>query len=634
MQILSVEIENFGSYESSTLNLQDRGLLLVEGENRDQGGSNGAGKTTIFESICWAIFGRTVSGLRGDDVLRSETKDCRVELHLGVDGRTVVATRHRKHSQFANQLHLSIDGVDSRAASDKETQTRLERLLQLDWNSFVSVVLFPQGQQGIASWTDAEQKSVLDTILNLDRFIQARERVMKWLTKDKVRCQNLEISIGQTEVVLAAADEDVAALKKRDLEFGEETELLLRTKQSMIAHHTAKEPQPVQDLTDEIAALEREIEQNRQEDVHNMVEQIDHRLHVLRTEQASEMGRLQLLRQQSSQKVLDPEAELAKVQDCPSCGQILPEEARERLYSTFSERAHRIRVENEDRQQDISKIADNLVKTDAQVLELQELMEKTRAKLVDVSSLQRQLQAAHSRANVGRTEYAHWETELARHQVELRQIRERKSPFLDLIERAHENIQQQKDKLVLQRKELEPLKQDIAHLEFWKTGFGNGGVKSLLMSTVTPFLNERANAYMGDLSNDAASIQISTQKQIKSGEFRDKLSFSVTYPHAGDNYAARSGGEARRADLAILFALGDLAANRATAPVALRLLDEPFESLDALGCEQVINLLHKHVLPRAKTVLVMSHNETLKALFEKRITVIKEGGVSRIVDPG
>jgi len=147
---------------------------------------------------------------------------------------------------------------------------------------------------------------------------------------------------------------------------------------------------------------------------------------------------------------------------------------------------------------------------------------------------------------------------------------------------------------------------------------------------VTPFINERANCYMRELSNDTARIEIKTQKKIRSGEFRDKMDFKVTYPGGSELYAGKSGGEKRRADISILFALGDLAASRARAPVELRLLDEPFESLDALGCEQVVRLLRAHVLPRAKTILVMSHNEALKPLFEHRITVVKENGVSRI----
>jgi DNA repair exonuclease SbcCD ATPase subunit len=157
-------------------------------------------------------------------------------------------------------------------------------------------------------------------------------------------------------------------------------------------------------------------------------------------------------------------------------------------------------------------------------------------------------------------------------------------------------------------------------------------VKNLLLSTVTPFLNERANIYMDQLSRSTASIRIKTQKAKKGGGFSEKLDFRVTYNNAGSLYGGKSGGEKRRADLAILFAFADLAATRALAPIELRLLDEIFENLDALGCEQVMELLHEYIVPRAKTVLIVTHNETFQSLFEQRITVVKENGVSRIVE--
>ena len=203
MQIERLEIANFLSYEAATLNLKDRGLLLVEGENRDQGGSNGAGKSSLFEAICWALFGRVNSGLRGDDIRRFGTSSTRVAVLLDVDGQAVSVVRHRAHLEHANTLHLIINGEDSRGASDRDTQAKLENLLHLDWDTFISVALFPQGKQGIASWTDAEQKTVLDTILNLDRFRKGRERVMHMLTRDLARRSTLEIEsreIGRAHV--------------------------------------------------------------------------------------------------------------------------------------------------------------------------------------------------------------------------------------------------------------------------------------------------------------------------------------------------------------------------------------------------------------------------------------------------
>ena len=51
MKINSVEFENFYSYKKGKINFNKyKGLVGVEGLNKDTGGSNGAGKSVILEA--------------------------------------------------------------------------------------------------------------------------------------------------------------------------------------------------------------------------------------------------------------------------------------------------------------------------------------------------------------------------------------------------------------------------------------------------------------------------------------------------------------------------------------------------------------------------------------------------------
>ena len=56
----SIRLVGFGSYDDSTIDLNDRGFCLISGENRfkkDNAESNGSGKSTIFSAICYALCG-------------------------------------------------------------------------------------------------------------------------------------------------------------------------------------------------------------------------------------------------------------------------------------------------------------------------------------------------------------------------------------------------------------------------------------------------------------------------------------------------------------------------------------------------------------------------------------------------
>jgi ABC-type transporter Mla maintaining outer membrane lipid asymmetry ATPase subunit MlaF len=78
--------------------------------------------------------------------------------------------------------------------------------------------------------------------------------------------------------------------------------------------------------------------------------------------------------------------------------------------------------------------------------------------------------------------------------------------------------------------------------------------------------------------------------------------------------------------------LGELGASRSRFPIQLRLLDEPFDGLDGLGAEQVVQVLQSQVVPNAGTVLVMTHDDNLKSLIGDRLQVVKENGVSWVLE--
>ena len=124
-----------------------------------------------FPDTFRGIRNANVRGLKGDDVVRldlkkQKLKNTRVAVEIDLDGHVVQVVRHRKHHKFENKLLLFIDGKEiTVGAGDRETQVKLDELLQIDADSFINAVLFPQEAKGFASLTDAEQKAILDKLL-------------------------------------------------------------------------------------------------------------------------------------------------------------------------------------------------------------------------------------------------------------------------------------------------------------------------------------------------------------------------------------------------------------------------------------------------------------------------------------
>lgn len=184
-------------------------------------------------------------------------------------------------------------------------------------------------------------------------------------------------------------------------------------------------------------------------------------------------------------------------------------------------------------------------------------------------------------------------------------------------------------KIATQAEIINKRSEEIKKYEFWKIGFGQGGIKSFLLDSVAEFLNSRANHYAATLCDGSMEIIFSTQTELKTGEKREKFSVQAINQYGSDIYKGNSGGEKQRIDICVALALNDLARTRASKAVGIVFMDEIFERVDSAGCERVVRLLreNKELWP---TALVISHNSDLTSLFQSSVTIVKENGKSSI----
>ena len=82
-QIKNIHFKNLFSHEDTQYEFRNNACTIIMGENRDEGGNNAAGKTTIFEAISLAL---TNSPLR-DDIdkevfINRDFEDCWIELFM------------------------------------------------------------------------------------------------------------------------------------------------------------------------------------------------------------------------------------------------------------------------------------------------------------------------------------------------------------------------------------------------------------------------------------------------------------------------------------------------------------------------------------------------------------------------
>jgi DNA repair exonuclease SbcCD ATPase subunit len=365
--------------------------------------------------------------------------------------------------------------------------------------------------------------------------------------------------------------------------------------------------------------------------------------------------------EQRVEKLTSQSEQKAATKSCNYCGQDLSDEAKTRLFGAIEEdleietlqlkskqdqlrsvgillessttcRLAAVRYEEWEKTQDQR---DSLTATETELTELATQKEGLEASLVgsrrmaqEAVQRREELDAAKKLNTVQESSLAAWRHEVDKAEAALDQTRTAESPYHSLIAKDTTHLGELSRELAVRDMVLTKLKSEADHYE-WVTDAWRR-LKNHLFETVLPFLNTRLNEYLSELSDGLAVGNFSFMDTLADGTPTERFHLDIQYLGGFSKFGGLSGGEAKRANVATMLALGDLGALRSLAPIGLRILDEPFDGLSMWGKEAVIRILQDKVLQTAGTVLVMTHDESLKALFPRTIHITKEDGISRL----
>lgn len=157
MQFQKLRMQFFGPYENQTVNFTDfadRPLFLISGDT-------GAGKSTIFDALLFALYGSDSVASKGDQgrvamTMRSNFAEPKEETvvtlnfaHQGKNYEVKRGIRERRDGTYAmRDPELTVtnaDGSEDVVTKQREVNAALRDLLKLDKAQFRQIVLLPQG---------------------------------------------------------------------------------------------------------------------------------------------------------------------------------------------------------------------------------------------------------------------------------------------------------------------------------------------------------------------------------------------------------------------------------------------------------------------------------------------------------
>jgi DNA repair protein SbcC/Rad50 len=203
---LRIELEGFGSFrELAVVDLADTDLFVLSG-------ATGSGKTTIVESVVFALYG---SVPRYDDrrlvapVINQGRNEARIRLTFVVDGRTYQATRVvRRTKQGATTKEARLEdvtdgGLTTLAGNADELTASVGDLVGLSFEQFTRSVVLPQGAfDRFLFAKPADRADLLMQLLDLGVYEDVGKRARSLATAAEARAGELQ---RQLDGELAAA---------------------------------------------------------------------------------------------------------------------------------------------------------------------------------------------------------------------------------------------------------------------------------------------------------------------------------------------------------------------------------------------------------------------------------------------
>lgn len=526
-------------------------------------GENGAGKSTILDAICFALFAKPFRKINKSQLINSiNKKGMLVEIEFSIGSKQYLVRRGQKPSVF----DIIVDDNMLNQTSDvREYQEMLEKnILKLNFKSFSQIVML-----GSASFTPfmqlpaAHRREIIEDLLDIQIF-----STMNSILKEKVQLNKEEITSVNYELKLLA---EKIELQKRL------AESMLQNNEAVIADKTAQSVEvggnlqialdALGEINSIISTMESTIADSAQ--VHTKLKKIERLYDIADAKIKKVEGEIEFFNNND---------------DCPTCRQAIEQVFKDKSIDEKMTMLTQLVTAKDDivnQQQVIS----------SRILEIDEVNDQLSEKRVTALNYRTQIQI--------------YENTLSLIKAEIEQLKQKgtaigiDSEEMDTLKRSLKSNVNTKEELL----------KDKAVLDVAAVLLKDSGVKTKIIKQYIPVINKLVNKYLAAMDFFVNfDLNENFEETIKS-RHRDDFS-----------YESFSEGEKMRIDLALLFTWRSISKLRNSASTNLLIMDEVFDSsLDNSGTEEFLKIIN--TLTADTNLFIISHKGD--QLFDKFHSVIK-----------
>lgn len=594
-----IKITNFLSVGEDSLELEfNSGISLITGDNRDKGGRNGVGKSSVIESLYWTLFGNTIRDIKKDKIVHNQSgKNCVVTLWFDIIQSDSVSNYILTRKAEPNKLELLCNGVDVTRSSMPKTDELVKELIGANEEVFQNaVIMTANNTMPFMAQKKVDKRKFVEGVLHLSVFGEMLLQVRSDLNETKKNNEMVSSSFLDKQKNLETYKRQHTKIedsKKQKIES-------LRSKQQINL-----------DKISQISSLDSETLEVNKEKIQSSISKKENKikeLNVLASE--CQQNYESLKKEELTLKInLDSLTKerlnfLSKTDVCPTCKRSYDDQNHDHIKKLVEELNEKISLK-ETEVKEIKKKINSQQKNCDKILETESLIadqiKKDNDELLSISLVAQNVKhLAENNENL---------------QKEIDEWLNSENEFDQLIKECSTQITETELKL-------EDIQKQISILESAKYVVSEEGVKTYIIKKMLSLLNAKLNFYLQALE---APCKCEFNETFEETIFNEKgLECS---------YFNFSGGERKRIDLAILFMFQDLLRVQTGTSFSLSMYDELFDSaLDEKGVDKILDILKERVEKYNESIYIVSHNKAAaRSGIDQVVLLEKIDGVTRLV---
>ena len=533
-------------------------------------GTNGAGKSTMLDALCFALFNKPYRKINKPQLVNSSNeKGCLVEVEFSVGPRNYLIRRGIKPNVF----DIIVDGeMKNKEADDRANQKIVEeQILKLNYKSFTQIVIL--GSSNFVPFmqlTQAHRREVIEDLLDIRIFSAMNNLLKEEIRQSREVIKNLTLKKNTIKDKISMQEGFIEDLENRHKDKIDENENKIE-KLIASALETDKENNGI---SEKITEKEKELQS-----------------YESATEQLRKLGSLKGKISQRVTTITKEHKFFSQNTVCPTCTQSIEEDFRLNKISDAQDKAKELQEGFLKLEESIRLEEDRERHFKTLTKEITELTHGISQNNVRIAGFQRQVRDLQ-------------------HEVQTltSQLQDRNS--------EHEKLDGFKNDLQVVFGKLAEKNEEVKYNDFAYSLLKDGGVKSKIIKKYLPLINKQVNRYL-QMMDFYINFHLDE-------EFGETIQSPV---HDKFTYSSFSEGEKMRIDLALLFAWREVARFKNSANTNLLILDEVFDSsLDTVGTDEFTKII-RFVIQDANT-FVISHKADMLDKFNNVIEFSKKGGFS------